>query len=78
MGAILLDGCIVSRDSIVGAGSLVPPGKTYPEGMLLLGSPAKVVRKLSPDEIEKIAESATHYRELWEAYVKESIRSVTR
>ncbi len=78
MGAVLLDGCVISRDSIVGAGSLVPPGKTYPEGTLLLGSPAKVVRKLAPEEIAKIAESAAHYREFWEAYAKEGIRSVTR
>lgn len=78
MGAILLDGAVIPRDSIVAAGALVPPGKTYPEGSLILGSPAKVARKLSAEEIAKIAESAVHYREFWEAYARGGIGTWTR
>ncbi len=52
MGAILLDGCHISKGSWIGAGSLVPPGMIIPEGVLALGSPAKVIRKLSPKELE--------------------------
>ena len=51
MGSILLNGCEVGRNSMVAAGALVPPGKTYPEGSLLIGSPAKVARALTEEEI---------------------------
>ncbi|MDO4799221.1 MAG: gamma carbonic anhydrase family protein [Bacillota bacterium] len=61
MGAILLDGCIIESDVIVGAGSLVPPGKVIPSGHMAFGSPAKVVRALTPEEIEEIAFSAVKY-----------------
>jgi len=73
MGSILLDGCIIPRDSIVAAGSLVPPGKTYPEGSLILGSPAKVARKLTEEEIRRNEESAVHYRWIWEACLRDGI-----
>ncbi len=50
MGATLLDGAIINKESIVAAGSLVPPGKEYPEGMMIMGSPAKAVRELTAEE----------------------------
>ncbi len=78
MGAILLDGSVIPRDSMVAAGALVPPGKTYPEGSLILGSPARVARKLTAEEIAKITESAAHYREFWEAYVRGGIGKLSR
>lgn len=61
MGAIVLDGAIVEENCLIGAGSLVPPGKVIPTGSLVMGSPAKVVRKLGPEEIEKIKKNAEHY-----------------
>ena len=51
MGAIVLNGAKVGDGAIVGAGSLVPPGKEVPPGVLALGSPAKVARKLSEEEV---------------------------
>jgi carbonic anhydrase/acetyltransferase-like protein (isoleucine patch superfamily) len=73
MGAIVLDGSVVPANSLLGAGSLVPPNKTYPEGSLLLGSPARFVRKLSPKEIEDITTNARRYREYWEEYVRQGV-----
>jgi len=73
MGSILLDGALIKKNSLVGAGSLVPSGKTYPEGSLILGSPARVARKLTEAEIEDIAQAAGHYRGFWEAYVQKGI-----
>ncbi len=73
MGSIILDGAVIPPRSLVAAGSLVPQGKTYPEGTLILGSPARVARKLSDAEIAGILESAAHYREFWEAYVRDGI-----
>lgn len=52
MGAILLDGSHVSKSSWIGAGSLVPPGMVIPPGVLALGSPAKVIRELTKEELE--------------------------
>ena len=50
MGAILLDNCRIHSGSIIGAGSVVTSGTVIPEGVLALGSPAKVVRPLRPNE----------------------------
>ncbi len=61
MGAILLDGCVIPSHCIVAAGSLVSQGKTYPEGSLIMGSPAKAVRPLSEEEIQSIKNSAQYY-----------------
>ncbi len=51
MGACILDGAVIPRNCMVGAGTLVPPGKTYPEGSLLVGTPARVIRKLTEEEL---------------------------
>ncbi|NLZ47809.1 MAG: gamma carbonic anhydrase family protein [Clostridiales bacterium] len=68
MGSIIMDGCVIGKNTIIGAGSLVTGDKKIPEGVLCLGSPAKVVRKLSENEIKKINESAEHYIKLAETY----------
>ncbi len=73
MGAIVLDGAAISRNSIVGAGSLVPPKKTYPEGVLILGSPAKVARILTEDEVRQVAKHAEEYVAFWKAYLAKGI-----
>ncbi|MGL5330573.1 MAG: gamma carbonic anhydrase family protein [Peptostreptococcaceae bacterium] len=61
MGAIVLDGAEVGENTLLGAGSLVPPGKKIPSGVLAMGSPAKVIRELSLEEIENITKSALNY-----------------
>ncbi len=63
MGSILLSRSIISKNVIIGAGSLVTEGKVIPEGELWMGRPAKFVRKLTQDEIEKIKNSAENYYE---------------
>ncbi len=50
MGAGILDGAVIGRQSLIGAKALVTPGTKIPPGSLVLGAPAKVVRKLSPAE----------------------------
>lgn len=64
MGATVLDDAIISKNSIVGANALVTKGKVFEEGMLILGSPAKAVRKLTEEEILGITKNAEHYQEL--------------
>jgi carbonic anhydrase/acetyltransferase-like protein (isoleucine patch superfamily) len=61
INATLLNGSRVRRNSMVGAGAVVTQGKDFPEGSLILGVPARAVRKLGPGEIEKINENALRY-----------------
>jgi carbonic anhydrase/acetyltransferase-like protein (isoleucine patch superfamily) len=61
MRSILLNGSVIGENSIVGAGALVTEGKQFPPGVLILGSPARVVRELSPEEIERNRYSAEVY-----------------
>lgn len=61
MGSILMDDVVVEDDVMLGAGSLVPPGKVLERGMLYHGRPAKPVRPLTGDEIAYLLYSAEHY-----------------
>jgi carbonic anhydrase/acetyltransferase-like protein (isoleucine patch superfamily) len=69
MGSIILNGAKIGKNTIIGAGSLVPQGKEYEEGVLILGSPAKVIRKLTEAEIKGIERSANNYVELSKKYL---------
>jgi len=63
IGSIVLNGAKIGRDCIVGANSLVTLGKRFPDGVLIMGSPAKIIRKLKPEEIEENRKSARLYVE---------------
>ena len=68
MGAIVLDGAVVGAESLVAAGALVPPGTKVPPRSLVIGSPAKVLRSLTPDELDRIRTSAANYVAYAERY----------
>jgi carbonic anhydrase/acetyltransferase-like protein (isoleucine patch superfamily) len=61
--AVVLNGARIGRHCLVGAGALVTEGKEFPDGSLIVGSPARVVRQLSPEQIEGLKRSAAHYVE---------------
>ena len=61
IGATVLNHAVIGRESLVGAHALVTEGKAFPDGVLLMGAPAKVVRELSEDERRMLAASAAHY-----------------
>ena len=61
MGATVMDGSVIGEQSIVGAGALVTPNTKIPPKSLVLGSPAKVKRELTEEEIRRIRESAANY-----------------
>lgn len=71
MGSILMDDVVVGEDSIIGAGSLLPRGKEYPAGSLIVGSPARVVRQLSEEEKQGIAALAKKYVGVKNEYLKQ-------
>ena len=64
MGAIVLNGAHIGKNSLVGAGALVTENKEFPEGSLIIGSPAKAVRELSEEEIDGIMDNAEEYVKL--------------
>ena len=61
MGAVVLDGAVIGTGSIVGAGALVPHNLQVPPRSLVLGTPARIVRPLSNDEVQKSTANAEHY-----------------
>ncbi len=63
IGAIILDGARIGRNSLIAAGSLVTPNTVIPESSFVLGSPARVKRELSEEEIEDL-------QRFWQNYVK--------
>lgn len=70
IGAVVLNRARIGKNSLVGARSLVTEGKEFPDGVLIMGSPAKVVRQLTPDEIEGLRKSARHYQKNSQRFAK--------
>jgi carbonic anhydrase/acetyltransferase-like protein (isoleucine patch superfamily) len=77
IGAIVLNGARIGRHSIVGAGALVTEGKEFPDYSMILGSPAKVVKTLTPEQAERFRHGATHYVDNARRYQRE-LKEVTR
>ena len=61
IGAVVLNGARIGRNCLVGAGALVTEGKEFPEGSMILGSPAKAVRVFTPEQIAAFQKGARHY-----------------
>jgi carbonic anhydrase/acetyltransferase-like protein (isoleucine patch superfamily) len=59
---------VIGRNSLIGANTLIPEGKTFPDGVLILGSPGKVVRELTPEELARLPGSAERYVQNWQRY----------
>ena len=68
MGSIVLDDAVIEEDCLVGAGSVVTERKHFPKRSLILGSPAKVVRTLTDEEVAKLPSGAKNYVELGAYY----------
>jgi carbonic anhydrase/acetyltransferase-like protein (isoleucine patch superfamily) len=68
IGSIVLDGAEIGEESIIGAGSVVSPKSVIPPRTLAMGTPAKVVRPLDDEDIQKIRGIAEEYFELMEIY----------
>ena len=63
IGAVILNGAKIGKGCIVGAGALVTEGKEFPDGSMIIGSPAKAVRELSGEQQDALKMSAVHYIE---------------
>jgi carbonic anhydrase/acetyltransferase-like protein (isoleucine patch superfamily) len=67
-GAIVLDRARIGRHCIIAAGSLVPPGRDVPDGSVMMGAPARLVRQASAQDLAMIAQAAAHYRARMQSY----------
>ncbi|MEO7728707.1 MAG: gamma carbonic anhydrase family protein [Burkholderiales bacterium] len=72
--SVILNGAVIGKNCLIGANSLIAEGKTIPDGSMVLGSPGRVVRQLSPAEIQRINETADHYSARFKVY-RESLKS---
>ena len=73
IGSILLNNSVIGKDSLVGANTLIPEGKVFPERSLILGSPGKLVRQLSDEEVARLPGSSQRYVRNWQRYQQELI-----
>jgi len=62
MGAIVMNGAKIGRGAVVGAGSVITEGKQFPEYSLIIGSPARVIRTLTPEQATAMGRAAKSYQ----------------
>jgi carbonic anhydrase/acetyltransferase-like protein (isoleucine patch superfamily) len=69
--AVVLNGAVIGRNCLVGAGAIVTERKTFPDRSLILGSPAKVVRELTDEDVARLEASAVSYADRQAQYARE-------
>ena len=74
IGAIVLNGAKIGPGCLIGAGALVGEGKEIPAGSLVVGSPGKVIRQLTPENIARIRRGTAHYVKNWQRFSKGLVR----
>ena len=72
--AVILNGAKVGKNCLIGANSLIAEGKEIPDGSLVVGSPGKVVRQLTEQELRLILDAADHYSQMFKVY-REKLRA---
>lgn len=68
--AVVLNGARIGRNCIIGANTLIPEGKEIPDNSLVMGSPGRVKRQVSEDEVGHLRWSADHYVENFKRYLR--------
>jgi carbonic anhydrase/acetyltransferase-like protein (isoleucine patch superfamily) len=69
--AVILNNAVIGKECLIGANTLIPEGKAIPDRSLVVGSPGKVVRTLTPDEVARLRWVADHYVANAERYRRE-------
>ena len=70
IGAVVLNKAKIGKNCIIGAKSLITENKEIPDNSLVMGSPGKIIRQLTVDEIEAVKQNAIRYQENWKKYSK--------
>jgi carbonic anhydrase/acetyltransferase-like protein (isoleucine patch superfamily) len=71
IGSIILNRVKIGKNCLIGANTLIPEGKEIPDNSMVLGSPGKVIRPVSPDQVTVLKYSAEHYVENWKRHKRE-------
>jgi carbonic anhydrase/acetyltransferase-like protein (isoleucine patch superfamily) len=69
--AVILNRAVIGRDCLVGANTLIPEGKTIPDRSLVVGSPGRVVRRVTDEEVAWLRRNADHYAENARRYLRD-------
>ena len=70
IGAVLLNGSKIGKNCLIGARALITENKEIPDNSLVMGSPGKIVRKVTEQEIEAMKQNAVRYQNNWKKYIK--------
>ena len=70
IGAVILNNAKIGNNCIIGAKALITENKEIPDNSLVVGSPGKIIREVTPEEINLITENAKHYQLNWKKYSK--------
>ena len=70
IGAVVLNNAKIGKNCLIGAKALITENKEIPDNSLVVGSPGKVIRQLTEDEIEAVKQNAIRYQENWKKYSK--------
>lgn len=68
IGAVILNGVRIGRNCLIGARALIPEGKDIPDNSVVFGAPGKVVRQVTPENIQMMRESSQYYVANWQRY----------
>jgi carbonic anhydrase/acetyltransferase-like protein (isoleucine patch superfamily) len=68
IGSIVMNGAKIGKNCLVGAGALITEGKEFPDGMMILGSPAKAIRELTPEQIAHLGVGTRSYVRNWQRF----------
>jgi carbonic anhydrase/acetyltransferase-like protein (isoleucine patch superfamily) len=74
MGATVLNGARIGANSLVGASALITEGKEFPEHSLIVGAPARALRTLDPEAVERLRRTARHYVANWQRFASRLAR----
>lgn len=66
--AVIMNRAVIGKECLIGANTLIPEGKVIPERSLVVGSPGRILRTLTDDEVARIRSTAGHYVEAWQLY----------
>ena len=72
IGAVILNNAKIGKNCVIGAKSLITENKEIPDNSLVVGSPGRVIRKVTDEEAKAIKENAIRYQENWKKYLKPS------
>ena len=70
IGAVLLNGSKIGKNCLIGARALITENKVIPDNSLVMGSPGKIVRQVTEDEVEAMKQNAIRYQNNWKKYLK--------